>query len=1732
VRKRAGLVAIIVAILVAGVLVVRRHEVIAALLPRIIGAATGYDVAIGAERFGFTHGALLEVHVRRGGDPVLDAKRIDIWYNPRDLLPGSAHRYGVNAIAIDAPTLTLVRHQDGSYNVSIPRASPSGPEIPHPYDHVPIALTVRIRDGAGSLRAPFALDPQARNLGVRDFGVDADIDSLGRTHYRLYGEFIETVGEPFDAVGTIDMTRGYAMHHVRAAAVPMRSIGNFFINSKAARILAGTATDLDLHAYALGIEPGQDINYSLGATLDVAGGQMHIVGLAVPLRQIHGNLQLVNDTFFVRNLSASLAGVPVQVNGGLIDFADPHYQLGIVARGDLSNLRNALTFARGQAVSGAATALVEVQGALDSPQISATLDAANVVYRTVPMHAVHAAISYADSIVTVAPLQATVSGARATVRGRLVIGDNDVRPELAVHVDATADELPYLGELLGTEPVAFDGVADGIGTDFEGFGSLTGTRAISRVAALVRLRRGGIVDIAPFWLNTQRGSFAGAYHLDRTTDRSAFWFLARNVALTTPKRMAAFGLALPVFPAIDGTLDSFAVQGGGGSGQRAVVGGSIRAHDTTIGGVALTHLTTSFVGTLADAAMAPIAVDGPWGSLSGTGAVSLHGIAVRGAYRGTLEGLRPFLAGTPASGEVDGTAALALAPGRITIQADPLHFHHAVVRGLPLNDARGTLAVENGTVRVLTARASVAGGEVVAAGAYASGIALVANHLDGAHVRGIGLPIDAGELSARGSIAAGAPLPQFDGGFSVSNGRAQRYAVAGTGLVHLHGDRVDLDHVVGALGGDYAFVSGDVAQLTSGAPAYDLHARVPAGDVGRTLATLGLPSFSSDGTFNADLAVLGAGIAPRVRGPIGVPAGSINGLPFTDASAEIVAGTGGGIARTGAVQVGSTHLTFSGAKNPRVSSIDMDAPQADLSDFDNFFDTGDTLAGRGRVKLAVISQRHRISTSADVNIAGLRYRNLVIGDTRANWSSAHSEVKGTLAIGGTTGVLRAGGSIVLATDRSPFATMRDSRYDVDLTLDDLDLSTWVAALGFQQVPVTGRVAGTASVQGRFPALQLSGTAQLHDGTIWRLPIETAQLAFASHANQITLTSASLVATGLTATANGTFGLQSTAPLNVSVYLNSDEVESLVAQLYRIHLPITGNFESTVTVRGSIAKPAFSAAFDASDANFYGVAVPSIFGSLALVDGNIQLRNAGAQFATGDITMAGTLPLRIDPFGIGPKNAPLNLDLAVDGLDPSVFATLAGNGTKLGGTIDGALGVSGTVASPRIYGKFGIAGGSYVSELETIPVKNIAATLQFSRADASVDGLSAQFGSGTLTGSGHIAFGDGATFAVDTTARGAQLDVPKFGSGTVNGTLSFARSVAGAPALLSGNVTLSSATIPFAAFAAATGAGASGGSPPLQLPFGIDYDVKLAAAQGVRVRGSGFGAGLDIGGTGSVQLAGTLAAPTLDGTFTSTGGTLTYFDRAFRVQQARVAFDPAIGLLPTLHATGTTHVTTGDSNNAFYGGVDVTIKVDGPLDALAFNFTTNPPGYSNQQVIAMIAPFGGLIGSAAREPTAAPTAANGVVPLGALAPIPAARAAGAVNGSGISVGEEAFNLLNAQFVSGLMAPVEGALSNGLGVQNVNVTLDYYGNVGISATRLLGKTVNLIYSTTFGIPVRQSVAFQLVGHAVTAQLSLYVQNGNPPLFKSLVPSQAANSALAVGLPLEGGSGFAFTLERLYW
>lgn len=1709
------------------------------------GLATGYSIRAGELRIGRTETVLSDVHVARRGEPLLDAARVGLTYDLRDLLPGSRHRFGLLGIDVDRPTLTLVRHRDGSFNFNVP----AGAARPQRRSPVPLRFALRIRDGRIVLREPFAYDASARELRAVGVTMDGNVDSAAVTHYRLGGAFEEGGLEPFTVMGRVDAPAGYAIHRARARIFPLRALANYFADTPEVRILHATGRDFDARLYAIAGEQAQPAAYHSSLTLDVSDARLAMRVLAAPVERLSGRVQVVDDAFFVRGASAMLGGIPLRIDGGAYDLTgkltgQPQLRLGVEGSGDLSGLRQAFAFARDQPISGRARLGVLVGGAISNPVIVARVHAAHAAYRAMPFDDLRARVVYNSNAVALAPLQADYSGVNMSLRGILGLG-RITRSDFVLHVRAPASRLEYLNELLGDEPIVADAALTGEDLRFDVTGSAASLRGTDRVAALIAMHPNGTAAVTPFWLHTEGGRLDGGYVLDRPDDTSAFWIAGRGLRLHVPASPTFAGLSLPAMPPIDGRNVNVAFAGGG-SGKHTVLAGTIGTGIATIAGVPMYRISADLAGSLRTLATNEVTAAGPWGSFGGSGEFSPRGFAAYGGYRGTLEGLQPYLGSAiTGHGALNGTVGIAIEPARIVVSGINLAMEGASLRGVPVTRADLTLAVEGSTLRLLSARARAAGGEVVAAGSFSLADArrastvqrldLVASALQASQLRGIGLPLTAGTLSATGALAAGSPLPRFEGAVSIRRSRLDRFALSGNGDVALSGNAVTLSHTLGALGGAYTEVNGTIGDLTSGSPAYALNADVPAAAVAPTLRSFGISGFGNyplDGTFNARLRIEGRGARPIIGGDVAVPGGELNGLPFINGSANLSADPAGVTISDGAVLVGTTAARFTADARPNDNAVHLDAARADLADFNNFFDTGDTLAGHGKVRLLAAGRATEISSSGDVDVRGFRYRNLPIGDTRAVWTSAHNTIRGTLAVGGTEGRLRAGGSVSLTGLAAGDLTR--ARFDLSAAVKSLDLALWLPALGMQQVPITGRASGSATLHGRFPDLELRGNASIRDGTVGSLTLERADLAVHAARRRMVIDRAEMATPELTASATGSLGLEKSEPLDVRVHAQTEHLAALAYRFTRRRVPVSGFFESTLDIGGTYKSPSFSAGFDANDVRLYGVAIASLFGELRLKSRSLVLSNAGATFARGDVTLAGSLPLTLSPFGLAAAHEPLNFDLDLVGVDPAVFDAAFGNGTHLGGLVDGHIGLSGTIGRPLIVGRLALSHGSYASDLERVPITAIAAALSFDHASATLSHATARLGGGTVTLSGQMEFpkgfsAEGLSLRGRGTARGAQLDLPAYGAGTLDAKVAVTKAPTSA-AVLSGGVTLSNAVLPFSAFLKAAGQSASLGAAALPLTFDLD----ATAGRNVRVRGNGYGAGLDIGATGSVHLGGTLAAPALSGTVGSTGGTLTYFDRAFRVQQGTVEFTPSEGIVPTLRAVATTNVVNPDPDRARnpYGSADITITVNGQIPALKIDLTSNPAGYSRDEILGLIAPFGGFVNGIAfsRQSMLARQQPGGFAPLGALSPIPEVNLE---QRNTITVGQEAFNLLNAQFTAGLLAPVESALGAGLGLTSVNLTLGYYGNVGVTATRLLGKAVSLVYAVTFGVPQIQSFGVMLQPNEETsARLNFFYQSGPTKLLQLPNSPVGYNAGYVIAQPLIGNSGFSLTLQRYFW
>jgi len=337
--------------------------------------------------------------------------------------------------------------------------------------------------------------------------------------------------------------------------------------------------------------------------------------------------------------------------------------------------------------------------------------------------------------------------------------------------------------------------------------------------------------------------------------------------------------------------------------------------------------------------------------------------------------------------------------------------------------------------------------------------------------------------------------------------------------------------------------------------------------------------------------------------------------------------------------------------------------------------------------------------------------------------------------------------------------------------------------------------------------------------------------------------------------------------------------------------------------------------------------------------------------------------------------------------------------------------------------------------------------------------------------------------------------------------------------LGGALTLQDAIIPFSALynpqAGKASADDTAGTtaPPPATPFGLPnvaFDLSLAAGRNVRVRSSV----IDIGATGAVQVSGTLAQPLLAGSFSSSGGTITYFNRVFRITDGTVTFEPQLGLIPILDARATTHVVNPDPNalRNLTGSADITLTVRGPVTNMTIGLDSDPP-YDRQQILGLLLSIPAIGGTSLfNTPGQTPIVTNG-------------------NGS-LTVGQEAFGVLNAQFTRNLLAPLETNLGGALGLQTLNFTLDYTGAVGVSARKLLGKNIYVVYATTFGYPYRQTFGFEVRPNpSLAAQFTLYQTFGQVDLLQPIQPSNSSINRITAAQPITGQSGFSFTLQRFF-
>jgi hypothetical protein len=1727
-RWVAGGSAIAAALLV---LAVAHHAITSFVLARVIGLATGTSVHFDDVQLGATRTTFTNLHLRVGDDPLLDVQRASVAYHLRDLLPGGARAFGLVAIDLEHPVVSLVRHRDGSTNLA--RVLPSGGSA-GPSGGPPLQLGAQVRDGEIRVLDEAPLEPDLAAQSIVAVDVTAQVDTAARTTVHasasLIGRTTQTAplrAYPIAARSTTDVRRGFSATRVTAARIPLRGIVNWLIHAPVARFDDGTVDHVNVLAYALGASTSASPALQLGGGADLVGARIHVAALDRPIAGVSGHLDLFGDGVTTRGLRGTVAGIPLRVQGGVYDFAHLQFQIGVAGDAELAQLKVLFAFLDAQPVRGRIHLETLIAGDVADPLIRTALAGRRLFYGAIPLDGVHGIVDYHHGAVTFTGVHAGYGPLHATTSGNVDVSTPNAAIEAFVAVRGPAAQIPYAQAIAADSTI--DARAVVIGTGQGGFrvgGTIAANGPGSEGSGYVSVDEHGRGEFGPFLFDHRDGTtLAGALRLERPISASAGWLDVHGFRLDIPSRLATLpGVQIPPLPQVGGILDGSVVAGGPPSD--FVVAGHLHARRAGFQHYAFGEADLGLGGTLADLRLRRVRVDGPVGHFRGGGAVAGGLFALAGTYDGTLQALAPFTGQIGAQGPVQ-APVLAIVDGRgITVQTADAAMAGASIHGIPIDRAAGTLRIDAAGVRIVAADADVDGHRAVAASTDHE-VAISAVGLPAAALAAAGLPLRAGVVSVFG--VAGFRGPTFRGSVDLTDGVALGgYPIGGWAELAVDGATLAVHDGVAGLGATYARIGGRLDHLDTAAPRYALAADIPLGNVATLAADLHLPASSAEGSFGAQLTVAGAGGAPQIAGTVDVPEASYHGLSMHDGSARLRLDVRPALRMRvddGRAQVHGTAVTFAGDLSPTALALHVASPAVDLVDFDDYFDESGLLAGTGPVTLSFRDDGTLVRTYGRVALTGARIRHFPLGAVRADWGMRAGRIVAAFTASAPTGTLAAAGSIAPAPG-PPLVAFARADYDGTLRGDDVDLGSWLPNVGLP-VAVLGRLDAQAQVRGAFPRIAVGGQASVRNGQIGPYPLTAASLRTRILGDAVHIDDA-LVDLGFARlTSSGSVGVGPGAPLDLHVHASVPDVHTAAAKIVRGGYDVGGSLETDALVTGSLERPTIAAGFDLEAGRYGQFRVKHIIGDAESDLQQVRLDSVDIAFDRGSAEVAGSIPITLAPFALGPPTSAISLTATARGVDLAPLAPLVpGSGTKLGGTLDGSIALEGVVGSPRVYGSATLTGGSYVSDLETSPIRAVDAQLRFAGSSIALESLRGTVGRGSVTGSGQLdmplADAPPSSYAIDLVAKGAQVNVPGYGGGSIDGEL---RVVSGRRRpVVSGDVTLYDTTIPFATIFKASGSGDADAGPPLDLGL----DLHATAGKNVRVKSPI----IDVGATGAITLTGSLLTPRASGVLTATrGGVFSTYQRLFRIQDATVTFDPEQGIVPNLDLHATAHVTNPDpdtTRNAI-GSADIAVAVTGPADAFTIAFSSEP-SYSQAQIVALLAaiPIIGAVNF--NQPQVpgtlrgAPGESNVLLPPG-VTPYQ----------TGVyTVQQEAFSLLSTQLTQRILSPLENAFGNSLGLTDLQLTLDYGGRVGYTARQLISakRQISVTLGQVLSYPVRTQVGLTARPDAFTsASFSYFTQNGTPSYQNSIFGSSSTVQVLNGIQPLSNRQGFTAVLTRRY-
>jgi autotransporter translocation and assembly factor TamB len=934
--------------------------------------------------------------------------------------------------------------------------------------------------------------------------------------------------------------------------------------------------------------------------------------------------------------------------------------------------------------------------------------------------------------------------------------------------------------------------------------------------------------------------------------------------------------------------------------------------------------------------------------------------------------------------------------------------------------------------------------------------------------------------------------PQIAGTIVVAGERYRNFAINGNAGAAYAAGTVQLRDAAISIGPLFVGVAGTISGLVPkglSAMRYNLTAQLHSSDVGGLLATV-QPKTAKliQGSLDANVHVRGAGLSPAFAGTMSSPEGTINGLALRDLRGHVSGNSNRISLNGGHVLVGSTALALQGsASRTGSAAAEVNAPYADLADFNDFFDSGDTFAGSGRLALrAALKGRRLISSSGNVDFAGTRFRRIDLGNLTAHWQSHARAVVAAVRFGGATGEIILNGNVM------PDVMGADLR----ATAHAVDLGTWLPMLGLT-FPITGHLDAQTTLSGRYPDIAMHLRAAIFGGTAGRLPIERFEVTASTLHGRGTIQSAVLDVPELHTVASGTFGLRPSDAFALTAHSTSSDVGAFLRGATGKDVQIGGTLDSLLRLEGTRSAPRLRDAITLQSLQYGALVIPRVTGEIDVDRHSVALQNGELDLARGRALLSALVPIHLTTPAPTLGSGPISATLRAENIELSNFLTLLPKGTKIDGRIDGTVDIKGTATAPELLGSLTLRGGSFSGPMERTPITDIGGDLSFM-------GKSAQLQSSGSTGGGMLRAQATASLAslqrladstlnVHASATNARLNLPDYFNGILDADVSLSQAGPADPAV-SGRLSVSKARIPVDAFLNQKG----GANASSRLPNLAFNGFRIAAGPDVRVQSRN----IDIGAAGNAVLGGSLDKPTLSGSFSSTGGSLNFY-RSFNLERGTLSFARSSGIVPDVDAVATTFVSNPPTA--------IRLHVTGPVTGMNLELASDPV-YSREQILGILVgaqQFGAVQGvQASSQPFSATQAATNI----------------------------ALGQVNTLFTRNLLQPLSTSLAGSLGFTEVNITSDLQTGIGVSAVKAFGKYLRAVFFESFGYPRVQSFSLESNPSDRTGlRATLYTAQG--PTVLSLQQPQPVGmdvmnlNPLTAFTPVGGTNGFAFSYLRKF-